>query len=187
MMGNATILYIKVHESKLANMAEKHRYRRPEIQYRRKTANKNLFMEYEDVFSQNENDLGHCGLISYSIELIGEIPKRCGVRPLNPAMKEVLKTQLDELQRNDLKQLSRSEYECPVVMVKKKEGSLRFCCDFRRLNDVTRRDSYPLPRISEVISTLEGAKVFSTLDLKSGDHQILMNPKDSFKTDFSTQ
>ena len=78
-------------------------------------------------------------------------------------MKEVLKTQLDELQRNDLKQLSRSEYECPVVMVKKKEGSLRFCCDFRRLNDVTRRDSYPLPRISEVISTLEEAKVFSTL------------------------
>ena len=61
------------------------------------------------------------------------------------------------------------------------------CCDFRRLNDVTRFDSYPLPRISEVISTLEGAKVFSTLDLKSRYHQILMKPEDRHKTAFATQ
>ena len=80
-------------------------------------------------------------------------------------MRDVLKSHLEELQNNDLIQPSNSEYACPVVMVKKKDGSLRFCCDFRKLNDVTRFDSYPLPRISEVISTLEGAKVFSTLDL----------------------
>ena len=146
-----------------------------------------LLAEYKDVFSQGENDLGRCGLVSHSIEIIGEKPKRCGVRPLNPAMREVLKTHIDELKSNDLIQPSNSEYACPVVMVKKKDGSLRFCCDFRRLNDVTRFDSYPLPRISEVISTLEGAKVFSTLDLKSGYHQILMNPEDRHKTAFATQ
>ena len=146
-----------------------------------------MLAEYEDVFSQGDNDLGRCGLVSHSIEIVGEKPKRCGVRPLNPAMREVLKTHIDELKNNDLIQASNSEYACPVVMVKKKDGSLRFCCDFRRLNDVTRFDSYPLPRISEVISTLEGAKVFSTLDLKSGYHQILMNPEDTHKTAFATQ
>ena len=146
-----------------------------------------LLAEYNDVFSQGDNDLGRCGFISYLIEIIGEKPKRCGVRPLNPAMREVLETHIDELKSNDLIQPSNSEYAYPVVMVKKKDGSLRFCCDFRRLNDVTRCDSYLLPRISEVISTLEGAKVFSTLDLKSEYHQILMNPEDRHKTAFATQ
>ena len=72
-------------------------------------------------------------------------------------------------------------------MVKKKDSSLQFCCDFRRLKNVTRFDSYPLPRILEVISTLDGAKVFSTLDLKSGYHQMLMNSEDTHKTAFATQ
>ena len=188
MMGNATISHIEIHEPKPAKTwLENVDIGDQKFSTGEKQRIKNLLMEYEDVFSQNENDLGRCGLVSHSIEIIGEKPKRCGIRPLNPAMREVLKTQLDELQRNDLIQPSISEYACPVVMVKKKDGSLRFCCDFRRLNDVTRRDSYPLLRISEVISTLEGAKVFSTLDLKSGYHQILMNPKDSSKTAFSTQ
>ena len=146
-----------------------------------------LLTEYEDVFSKGDNDLGRCDIVAHSIEIIGDKPKRCPVRPLNPAMRDVLKSHLEELQNNDLIQPSNSEYACPVVMVKKKDGSLRFCCDFRKLNDVTRFDSYPLPRISEVISTLEGAKVFSTLDLKSGYHQIPMKPEDCHKTAFATQ
>ena len=83
-----------------------------------------LLAEYKDVFSQEDNDLGRCGLVSHSIEIIGEKPKRCGVRPLNPAMREVLKTHIDELKSNDLIQPSNSEYACTVVMVKKKDGSL---------------------------------------------------------------
>ena len=86
---------------------------------------------------------------------------------MNPAMRQILKDTIDDLQKNDLIQPSISEYACSVVLVKKKDGSLRFCCDFRRLNDATRFDSYPLPRINEVISILANAKLFSTLDLKS--------------------
>jgi hypothetical protein len=63
---------------------------------------------------------------------------------------------------------------------------MQFCCDFRKLNDATRKDSYPLPKINEVISTLNGATVFSTLDLKSGYHQIEMQSEDAAKTAFST-
>ena len=138
MMGNATISHIEIHEPKPAKTWLKNLdIGDQKFSTGEKQRIKNLLMEYEDVFSQNENDLGSCGLVSHSIEIIGEKPKRCGVRPLNPAMREVLKTQLDELQRNDLIQPSSSEYACPVVMVKKKDGSLRFCCDFRRLNDVT--------------------------------------------------
>ena len=146
-----------------------------------------LLREFADIFSKNEYDLGRTGLIQHSIEIIGEKPKRCGPRPLNPAMRQELEKQVNDMLHQDLIQPSRSEYACPVVLVRKKDGTLRFCCDFRKVNDASRKDSYPLPRISEVISTLSGARVFSTLDLKSGYHQIEMNPEDSPKTAFSTQ
>ena len=146
-----------------------------------------LIKKYETCFSQNENDVGRTGIIQHKIELTGNKPKRCGVRPLNPAMREVLKKELEGLKEKDFIQPSYSPYASPVVMVKKKDGSIRFTCDFRKLNEVTQRDSYPLPRINEVLDTLAGAKVFSTLDLRSGYHQIEMFPPDMQKTAFITQ
>ena len=72
-------------------------------------------------------------------------------------------------------------------MVRKKDGSIRFCIDFRQLNSATRFDSYPLPRVNEVLDTLSGSKIFSTLDLKSGYQQIEIYPPDMHKTAFITQ
>ena len=146
-----------------------------------------LIKKYKTCFSQNENDVGRTGIIQHKIELTGNKPKRCGVRPLNPAMREVLKKELEGLKEKDFIQPSYSPYASPLVMVKKKDGSIRFTCDFRKLNEVTQRDSYPLPRIIEVLDTLAGAKVFSTLDLRSGYHQIEMFPPDMQKTAFVTQ
>ena len=82
---------------------------------------------------------------------------------------------------------SKSEFACPVVMLRKKDGSYRFCCNFRNLNSITRRDVYPLPRIDEILSTLTGAKVFSSVDMKSGFFQCSMAPEDAHKTAFATQ
>lgn len=145
-----------------------------------------LVREYQDVFSKSKNDYGRCDVIQHRITLEG-VPKRSAVRPLNPIMREQLKQQLDEFMHNDLIQPSQSSFASPVCLVKKKDGSIRFCCDFRQLNAVTRKDAYPLPRIQEVLDTLAHGRVYSTLDLKSGYHQISMDPRDRHKTAFITQ
>ena len=77
------------------------------------------------------------------------------------------------------------QWKSPVVLVRKKDNSLRFCVDYRMLNEVTQKDSYPLPRIDDTIDTLAGSRMFSTLDLKSGYWQVGIHPQDREKTAFS--
>ena len=79
---------------------------------------------------------------------------------------------------------SDSPWASPIVLVTKKDGSTRFCNDYRRLNDVTRKDSFPLPRIDKMIESLAGAEWFSTLDLASGYWQVSVANEDRAKTDF---
>ncbi|GFW41171.1 retrovirus-related Pol polyprotein from transposon 17.6 [Trichonephila clavipes] len=86
---------------------------------------------------------------------------------------------------NDILGPSSSPWSSPIVLVKKKEDSTRFCVDYRRLNDVTKKDSYPLPRIDDTLDTLAGNTWFSTLDLKSGYWQVELQPGDKDKTTFT--
>ena len=81
---------------------------------------------------------------------------------------------------------SHSPYAAPVVIVRKKDGGIRLCVDYRRLSAKTVGDAYPLPRIQESFDALVGAQFFSTLDLASGYHQIAMHPDDQHKTAFVT-
>ena len=81
---------------------------------------------------------------------------------------------------------STSPWAFPIVVVRKKDGTARICVDYRRLNDVTKKDAHPLPRIDDIFDALRGAKYFSTLDLASGYHQVSVEPEDQEKTGFVT-
>ena len=91
-----------------------------------------------------------------------------------------------EMQQKDVIEPSSSPWASPIVLVKKRDGSTRFCVDYRKLNKVTRKDAYPLPRIDDTLNTLAGAQWFSTLDLVSGYWQVEVDPNDRPKTAFCT-
>ena len=86
----------------------------------------------------------------------------------------------------DVVEPSTSPWSSPIVLVSKKDGSTRFCVDYRKLNNVNHKDLYPLPRINDTIEALAGAKWFSTLDLKSGYWQVPLDDAAKDKTTFST-
>lgn len=82
---------------------------------------------------------------------------------------------------------SCSAWASPVVLVRKKDGGVRWCVDYRKVNEATQKDAYPLPKKEECLDTLSGSKLVSTLDLHSGYHQFEVNEKDRSKTAFITK
>ncbi|GJU59348.1 putative nucleotidyltransferase, ribonuclease H [Tanacetum coccineum] len=98
-----------------------------------------------------------------------------------------LKDQLQELLERGFIRPSVSPWGAPVLFVKKKDGSMRLCIDYRELNKITIRNRYPLPRIDDLFDQLQGAKHFSKIDLRSGYHQLRVKEQDISKTAFRTR
>lgn len=145
-----------------------------------------LLEKYAHVFSRGDGDLGCTDLLQHTIPLLDDVPVRQRYRRLPPSQYDLVKTHIRELVEQDIAKPSCSPYASPIVVVQKKDGSIRLCVDYRQLNAKTRKDAFPLPRIEETLDALSGAKWFSTLDLASGYNQVSVAPQDREKTAFCT-
>ena len=146
---------------------------------------KKLVTENRDLFAQTDAELGHTDTVKMKLDT-GEHPpiKMKPYRtPLNK--RAVIDNDVDEMLEAGIILRSRSPWSFPVVVVDKKDGSKRFCVDFRQLNKITKPISYPLPVIDDILARLGKAKYFTTLDLKSGYWQVLMDERDREKTAFA--
>jgi hypothetical protein len=141
--------------------------------------------EYRDVFPEEVSGLPPRRDIDFSIELApGAVPvSRTPYRMSTPELVE-LKLQLKEMMDKGYIWPSVSPWGAPVLFVKKKDGTLRLCVDYRQLNKVTIKNKYPLPRIDDLFDQLGGASIFSKIDLRSGYHQVRIKGEDIHKTAF---
>jgi hypothetical protein len=139
--------------------------------------------EYLDAFPEELPGMPPDRDIEFVINLVpGTSP--IAKRPYRMAASELaeLKKQLEELQQSGFIRPSSSPWGAPVLFIKKKDGSMRMCVDYRALNEVTIKNKYPLPRIDDLFDQLKGAKYFSKIDLRSGYHQLKIKESDIPKT-----
>ena len=144
-----------------------------------------LLHEYKDVSVGKDFRLGSTGVVEREIHTHGP-PIHQPYHRQNPEVCGQEQEQLKEMLDQGVVRPSSSPRASPVVMVKKKDGTLHFCIDFRKLNDVTIKDAHPLPRIDDILEALKGAKYFATLDLKSWYWQVPIKEAHKLKTAFRT-
>ncbi|XP_058216665.1 uncharacterized protein LOC131327526 [Rhododendron vialii] len=144
--------------------------------------------EYEDVFPEELPGLPPPRELDFTIELQpGTAPISMAPYRMAPAELRELKTQLQELLKKGFIRPSTSPWGAPTLFVKKKEGTLRLCIDYRQLNKITIKNRYPLPRIDDLFDQLRGSTCFSKIDLRSGYHQLRIRDCDILKTAFRTR
>ena len=141
-----------------------------------------------DLFATSLKELGFTSIHQHRIDTGDATPMRQAPYRTTPEKRAEIEHQVEELLDSDIIEPSVSEWQAPVVLVKKKDSSYRFAVDYRKLNQVTKPISYPLPRIEDVFDSVgqEQAKIFSTLDMASGFWQIPLDPETAHKTAFCT-
>lgn len=147
---------------------------------------RSMLRHHESVFAASDQDLGCTSLVSHDIPLLDDVPIRQRYRRIPPSDYDDVRAHIRQLLDNQVIRESCSPYASPIVLVRKKDGSLRLCVDYRLLNGKTRKDAFPLPRIEESLDALSGARWFSTIDLASGYHQVPVTEQDKMKTAFCT-
>jgi hypothetical protein len=144
---------------------------------------RNVLEKFQSVFSKSEFDIGRTGKIKHRIN-VNNKPIKQSPYSVPRHLKNVLYEKIDEMLEKDIIEPSDSPWSSPVVLVAKKDGSTRFCVDFRKLNKSTLKDAYPIPKPDEQLNALVDSKYFSSIDLTSGFWQIEMHSGDKEKTAF---
>ena len=143
-------------------------------------------MDNHKVFALEENERGETDRVQLHIDTGDAIPKKQSPRCMPFAVREEVAKHLQKMEKAGVIRSSNSPWSSPIVLVHKKDGTHRFCVDYRGLYEVTRADTFPLRRITDLLDQLAGAKYFSTLDLASGYWQIGIDPDSQQKTAFVT-
>ena len=144
--------------------------------------------EFPEVFPDDICELPPEREVEFIIDLVpGANPVSIAPYRMSPVELAEVKAQVQDLLSKQFVRPSASPWGAPVLLVKKKDGSMRMCVDYRQLNKVTIKNKYPLPRIDDLIDQLRGATVFSKIDLRSGYHQIRVKKEDIPKTAFRTR
>ncbi|UYV72153.1 hypothetical protein LAZ67_9001970 [Cordylochernes scorpioides] len=142
--------------------------------------------EFSDIFDFEKKIFPVSGEIKHKIDTSDYPPVRQRPYRVSPAERRVIQSEVEKMMETKIIRPSSSPWASPVILVRKKDGSLRFCVDYRRLNKITKKDVYPLPCIDDALDTLSGSRYFSTMDMRSGYWQIEVDDKDREKTAFIT-
>ena len=146
-----------------------------------------LLCEYESIFARNRYDLGKTNLAKHHIDTGDSAPVKQKPRRLPQAQHDEIREQVQKLAETGIIRPSTSNYASNVLLVRKKDGTWRLCIDYRELNSKTlNKDPYMIPRIDDTLDALSGAKLFCTLDLAQGYHQVEMTEESKAKTAFLT-
>ncbi|UYV76933.1 K02A2.6-like [Cordylochernes scorpioides] len=145
-----------------------------------------LLSGYGEMFTAPDEYKGRTHLVKHHIRTTSDIPIR--KNPYRVSLKErnIISDQINSMLKNGIISHSSSPWASPIILVKKKNGTFRFCVDYRNLNSVTVKDQYPLPRIDDCFDSLHGARYFTSLDLCSGYWQVEVEEQDREKTAFIT-
>ena len=143
-----------------------------------------LLNRHQEVFAKDSSELGLTTLVEHKIETGDAVPVKQLPRRLPNSLRTVVEDQVEEMLENNIIRPSNSPWSSPIVLVRKKDGTWRFCIDFRKLNDVTVKDAFPLPQVADLMDNLAGHQYFSALDLASGYWQVPMDESSQEKTAF---
>ena len=144
-----------------------------------------LVNKYEKLFTENSKKPKQTHLVNHQIITEGALPVKSKHRRVPVAWEKEVEDQIQEMLKNGIIRPSSSPWNSPIILVKKKDNSMRFVCDFRGLNNVTKKDTYPLPHIRDIIDKMQDAKVWSTLDAAGAYWSMPLNENDKEKTSFT--
>ena len=145
-----------------------------------------MLWEERRAFAQNDDEIGTAKNLEMKINTVDEIPVQKRYNAIPRPLYENVKNHIEDMLNRGWITKSASPWSSPVVIVRKADGSMRLCCDFRALNKKTVADKHPLPRVQESLDSLGGCDWFSTLDLTRAYHQGFISPESRQKTAFVT-